>query len=122
MAEYVVKKKIVKGDVVETTYRVDPDFIPQAIGEIAQEFIENYCVAKNEIEWLLKTASITSYTTTKKNEEGKKVTVTVECENYPFVNLRRDFANKFFPTLIKGKKKDTDETFKERLLRLYGNK
>lgn len=119
-AEYVVKKKIVKGEVVETPYRVDVDFVPSAIGEIAQEFIENYCVAKGEVEWLLATVNTTSYTTTKKDENGKKVTVNVPCENYPFVNLRKDFAVKFFPNLIKGKKKDTEETFKERLNRLYG--
>ena len=123
MEQFITKKKIVKGEVVETTYRIDADFVPSAITDITQEFIENYCVAKGETEWLVEMVSTASYTTMRKNEEGKKVAVTVECDgNYPFVNQRRDFVVKFFPELIKGKKKETEETFTERIKRLYGKK
>lgn len=121
MAEYVTKKKIVKGEVVETIYRIDADFVPTKVNDISVEFIENYCVAKGETAWLVETATKKSYTTTKK-EDGVKKEVVIECDNYPFVNLRKDFVEKFFPQIIKGTKKKTEETFAERVQRLYGNK
>ena len=118
MAEqYITKKKKVKGEVKETTYRIDADFTPKAIGEISNEFIENYCVAKNEIEWLVNAVNTPSYEVRRKDGTVE----TVECENYPFVNLRRDFALKFFPEIIGGAGPVT-ETFKEKINRLYGKK
>lgn len=122
MAEYVTKKKKVKGEVVETTYRIDSAFKPSEIGEICLEFIENYCVAKGEIDWLLEKVNTKSYTVERKDKNsGEKFTETVECDNYPFVNLRRDFTAKFFPAILKGKAAHT-ETFAERINRLYGKK
>ena len=124
MAEYVTRKKVVKGEVVETTYRIDPDFIPEKVSDIAPEFIENYCVAKGETDWLVAEVSITSYTTIKKGEDGVKKEVNVDCTNsgYPFVNLRSDFVQKFFPQILKSKKAKKEESFAERIKRLYGNK
>lgn len=121
MADYITKKKKVNGEVVETTYRVDAAFKPEEISEISIEFIENYCVANNKIDWLLEKVNTTSYIVERKNEEtGEKYKETVECENYPFVNLRRDFVEKFFPKILKGK--ITNETFKDKINRLYGKK
>ena len=121
-AEYVTKKKKVNGEIVETQYRIDAGFKPQQISEISMEFIENYCVANNEIEWLLQTINITSYPVERKNKEtGKFYVETVTCNSYPFVNLRRDFVAMFFPSIIKGAAPHK-ETWKERLNRMYGDK
>ena len=121
-AKYVTKTKKVKGETIETTYRVDADFKPTEINEISIEFIENYCVAKNQIDWLVAAVNTSSYEVERKDKNsGEKYTETVECENYPFVNLRRDFVKEFFPTIIKGKAA-TGETFKDKINRLYGNK
>lgn len=123
MAEkYIIKTKVVKGEEVTTTYRVDPAFKPTAINDICMEFIENYCVANNEIEWLLQTINTTSYPVERKNKEtGKCYVETVTCTNYPFVNLRRDFVAMFFPSIFKGAAPHK-ETWKERLNRMYGDK
>ena len=124
MAEYVTKKRVVKGEVVETVFRIDADFVPEKVSEIAQEFIENYCVAKGETDWLVDEVSITSYTTIKKGEDGVKKEVTIDCTStgYPFVNLRSDFVQKFFPQILKSKKAKKEESFADRIKRLYGKK
>ena len=85
------------------------------------DFIENYCVANNELDWLLEEVNTTEYTTEKKNKEtGEKEIKTVKCDNYPFVMLRADFVKKFFPSIIKGIEKK--ETVKDRLNKKYGRK
>lgn len=120
-AEYITKKKKVKGEVVETTYRVDAGFKPSEISEVCIEFIENYCVANKKIDWLLEKVNTTSYEVERKDKEtGAKFMETVQCDNYPFVNLRKDFVEKFFPSIIKGN--TSPETFKDKINRLYGNK
>jgi hypothetical protein len=123
-AQYITKThKDKEGKVIEVTYRIDADFIPSKINEISNEFIENYCVAKNEVEWLLTTVNTSSYVVERKDKETKAVRLeTIQCDNYPFINLRRDFALKFFPDIFKGKDADKQETFKARLNRLYGKK
>ena len=118
-AEYVTKKKKVKGEVVETTYRVDAAFKPAEIGEISIEFIENWCVANKKIDWLVEKVNTSSYEVERKDKNtGEKFMETVQCDNYPFVNLRRDFVMAFFPSIIKGKAA-TGETFKDKINRLY---
>lgn len=120
-AKYITKTKKVKGAVVETEYRIDAAFQPNEISEISMEFIENYCVANNQIDWLLDAVNTTSYQVERKDKEtGKTYVETVECDNYPFVNLRKDFVKKFFPSIIKGAA--VTETWKERLNRKYGAK
>ena len=122
MAQYITKKKKVKGEVVETTYRVDAAYKPAEISDICIEFIENWCVANNKIEWLLEKVNTTSYVVERKDKNsGEKYTETVTCDNYPFVNLRRDFVESFFPSILKGKAA-TAETFKDKINRLYGKK
>ena len=116
---YVKIKK--NGEEITKEYRVDAEFKPEAIAEIHIDFIENYCVANNEIDWLLDEVNKTEYTTEKKNPEtGKMESKTVKCDNYPFVMLRADFAKKFFPSIIKGDVKK--ETVKDRLNKKYGRK
>ena len=120
--QYVTKVKKVKGEKVETTYRVDAGFKPVAIGEISLEFIENYCVANDETAWLLEKVNTTSYVVERKDKNsGAKFLETVPCKNYPFVNLRRDFTEKFFPGILKGNA-PAAETFKEKMNRLYSAK
>lgn len=123
-AKLITKKhKNKKGQVVETTYRVDADFIPTTINDIVNEFMENYCVANNEMAWFLEKLNTTSYEVKRKDKEtGNTVIEIVKCKNYPFVNLRRDFTQKFFPAILKGEQADKEETFKERMNRLYGKK
>lgn len=117
MAEkYITKKKKVKGEVVETKYRIDADFKPTAIGEICMEFIEAYCVANEKIDWLLEEVNITEYAVIRNKGKANETKEIVKCDNYPFVNLRKDFVEKFFPKIIKGKE---NETWKEKLNRLY---
>lgn len=121
MAEkYITKSKKVKGEKVETTYRIDADFVPQSANEICMEFVENYCVAHNEIEWLLEEVNITAYAVIRDKGKPTERTEVVKCDNYPFVNLRKDFIAKFFPKIIKGS--DTTETWKDRLNKKYGKK
>lgn len=97
--QYITKRKKVKGEVVETRYRVDADFIPQEANEICAEFIENYCVAHNEIAWLLDTVNKTSYQVVRNAGKSDEYTETVNCDNYPFPMLRKDFITKFFSSL-----------------------
>ena len=121
-AEYITKKKKVKGETVETTYRVDAAFKPAEISEICIEFIENYCVTNNKIDWLIEKVNTPSYQVERKDKNtGEKFVETVACDNYPFVNLRRDFVQAFFPQILKGKPAAA-ETFKDKINRLYGKK
>lgn len=118
MAEkYITKTKKVKGVEVSTKYRIDAAFVPEKIGEISMEFIENYCVANKEIDWLLEEVNITEYTVVRNKGKADEYTEVINSKNYPFVNLRRDFTLKFFPDIINSD--DEHETWKERINRLY---
>lgn len=121
MAEkWITKSKKVKGEVIETKYRIDAGFKPTEISEISMEFIENWCVANNEVEWLLEEVNITEYGVKRKDKTtGEEYTEVVKCDNYPFVNLRKDFVEKFFSYILKGKKADT---WKDKLNAKYGKK
>lgn len=121
MAEkYITKKKKVNGQEVETTFRIDADFVPAKANQICMEFIENYCVANDKIDWLLEEVNITTYSIERKNPEtGKKETKIVKCDNYPFVNLRRDFIQAYFPAILKGESAKP-MTWKEKLNQKYG--
>lgn len=121
MAEtYITKTKVVKGETIKTQYRVDAEFEPETIGDICMEFIENYCVANNQIDWLLDEINITEYTVIRDKGKATEYEEVVKCDNYPFVNLRRDFVEKFFKKIIKGD--DDKKTWKERLNAKYGKK
>lgn len=118
MAEkFITKVKKVKGEEVSTKYRIDAAFVPEKIGEISMEFIENYCVANKETDWLLEEVNITEYSVVRNKGKDDAYTEIVKCDNYPFVNLRRDFTLKFFPKIIKND--DEHETWKDRINRLY---
>ena len=104
---------------IKEKFRVDAGFKPTGIEQICEEFIENYCEANNAIVWLLDEVNKTEYTTKKKNKEtGEMEEKIVSCKNYPFVNLRSDFVNKFFPDILKGNG-EKKLTIKERLNAKY---
>ena len=106
-AKYVTKEhKNKAGELISTKYRVDADFVPQKASDITPEFIENYCVANDEVAWLVEAVQ---KKITDKN--GKK-------RDYPFVNLRADFVAKYFPDLAAAKKPAL--SFKEQILKKYG--
>lgn len=100
-AKYIEKthtKKLENGEkeVVTTKYRVDPDFVPTKVTDICTEFVEAYCVANNETDWLCE-----KYEATAVGKDGKE-------RPYPFTSIRTDFCKKFFPTLVAGDKKATN--------------
>ncbi len=120
MAEkWITKTKKIKGETVETKYRIDADFKPVEIGEISMEFIENWCAANNQIDWLLEEVNITEYAVIRDKGKPTERKEVVACDNYPFVNLRKDFVEKFFSYILKG---DKTETWKDKLNRKYGKK
>lgn len=106
MAKQEFITKISGKEKKEITYRIDADFTPTDINDICIEFMENYCIAKKETEWLVDTVSKRIV-----DKKGKE-------RDYPFVSLRADFVKKFFPEIIKGE--DKKETIKQRILRKYG--
>lgn len=106
-AEYITKESKKKdGSISGTKYRIDADFKPKIIGEITQEFIENYCEANNQGEWLLSILDKTD-----KRKDGKEIPIS-------FMSVRKEFALKFFPKIIKGKKKEP--TWAERMKEKFG--
>lgn len=105
--KYVEKKhKNKDGKEVVTKYRVDAAFIPSAVKEICEEFIQNYCEANDKVEWLTKQYEskevAVAKTTTKRRQAGDKYEIPKS-----FVSIRSDFVEAFFPDIIKGGKNDT---------------
>lgn len=79
----------------EVRYRIDSDFIPETIGQISESFIQNYCEANHEEDWL--TNQYLSKETVKK-KDGKEVV-----QDKSFVSIKSDFVKKFFPDILKKK-------------------
>jgi hypothetical protein len=116
METYVTKKNKKKdGTITETTYRTDLGFTPKRVDEICPEYIEAYCEAHGEIEWLVKEASKKVNQVRKNKKTGEEKTVVV---NNPFVNVRAAFVDKFFPTIKIGEVKEL--TWAEKLAKKYG--
>lgn len=117
----IINKNKETGEVTEKVvkYRVDADFVPTKVNDIIAEFIENYCVANGEVEWLLETVNKPfQKKQVKKDKEGNVISEKLVKADYPFVNLRADFVNKFFPSIIVGEVKE--ETWREKLNKKYG--
>ena len=111
MAEQWIDKEVSRKDKetgknFKTTarYRIDPDFIPASSTEVCQEFIEEYCVANGELDWLIAEAEKTVI-----DKNGKE-----RANSFP--QIRAEFMKKFFPDKIKGKevKAPWAERLKER--------
>ena len=133
-AEYEVKKVRKKdGSFAETKYRIDASFIPAAVNEICDKFIINYCIANNEEEWLFNELNATETATANKDRKVTAVVNGIKQKNYnvkagesyeqpkSFVSLRSDFANKFFPEIIKGKP-EQELSFRDKMLAKYKKK
>ncbi len=109
--ETIVKEHKVKNketgevSIIKTEYRIDAGFVPTSIGDIAPEFVENWCAANGKIDWLVEQVQKTIID---KNGSTKDL---------PFVNLRANFVKEFFPSIIVGTKKK--ETFKDKILAKY---
>lgn len=110
MPEYITKisKKKVDGEIklIEKTYRIDPDFVPTSTSDICVEFIENYCVAHDQIAWLVGELS-----TPRKQilKDGKERTAEITA-----IQLASIFYKKFFPKTSK-----SEETWVQALLKKY---
>ena len=92
--EKVTQKKNADGtkEKVVTKYRVDADFVPEKSTEICNEFIEAYCIANNETDWLCD-----RYEATVRGKDGFE-------RPYPYVKIKAEFIAKFFPTLASAAK------------------
>ena len=108
-----VDKKTGEKTATEIKYRIDADFVPSASSEICMDFIENYCVANNETDWLVE---VVQKTKTIKDKDGND---TGKVRDYNFIEIRADFVDKFFPQ-IKGKKPKKTPTLKQRIIDKYG--
>jgi ABC-type Fe3+/spermidine/putrescine transport system ATPase subunit len=119
MAEKIITKKNGKGE--DVFYHAEAEFIPTKVDDICAEFIENYCVANGEIEWLVETCGKKTVSKRKvKNDEGEVVgTKEVEIA-YTFANIRSDFVQKFFPQILKGDKANKPLSFADRIKQKYG--
>lgn len=89
-------------------YHIEPSFIPKKIDEICEEFIQNYCEANGEEDWLIDQYSQKEPVYIKDKNDKKKI-VEVKEQDKSFVSIRSAFANKFFPDIIVGapEKKET---------------
>ncbi len=105
-------------ETIATKYRVDAEFVPSAIGEICDDFMDNYVEAHNEGAWFVSQLEM---------KEPKKVRVKqadgsfIEEEKMvpiSFMTLRSNFAKKFFPNIVKSTSTNK-ETYIERMLKKY---
>ena len=107
------------GKEVKVLYRVDAGFVPEKIGDICEEFIQNYVIAKNETDWLVAQYSekeeATAKKDTKKRKAGEKY-----LQDKSFVSIRSAFVEKFFPDIKKGTGKEN--TARTDFLKKYGKK
>ncbi len=116
-AKYKTVKKVVKekneaGEEVqvvkETKYRIDAGFKPSKPSDIVIEYIENYCVENNQLDWLVKEVSKT--VTDKNGKKGK----------IGFVSVRADFVKEFMPEISAPKPSKPKKSFHDILIEKYG--
>ncbi len=112
-AEYIeIKHKNKDGKEKTIKYRIDADFIPKKLGDICEEFIQNYCLDKGETDWLDKQYDSTEVFEVK-SDKGKKFDGVkyVKGDKYTapksFISIRKDFAEKFFDIKKKEEKTKT---------------
>lgn len=81
-------------DTVSKEYRIDAEFKPNDVSEIIIDFIKNYCVANNQVDWLIEQLE--------SKETHKKKDGTVKKVDKSFISIRSAFIDKFFPEIRKG--------------------
>ena len=81
-------------------YRVDADFVPEKLGDICEDFIQNYCIAKGKEDWLDNQYASKETFTVKKDKKKYKGVVYYKGQTYEadksFISIRKDFAKEFF--------------------------
>ena len=114
--EFITKKydKKVDGKKVEkeTTYRIDIDFVPAKLEEICLEFMTNYCIAKNDTQWLsdMLTTKI-KYVVSKGKNKGE-----TKERKYTEKEIKKEFVGRYFENLkAKEKEKSPFETALEKI-------
>lgn len=105
MAEKTIAKthKNKKGEEKTILYRVDADFVPTSVNEICEEFIQNYCEAKGQVEWLIAQYEAEEEAIAKKDGKRRKAGEKYK-QPKSFVSIRADFVSSFFPNILKGDK------------------
>lgn len=101
---YYKKDDKAKEHPIETTYRIDADFVPLSTKEICGEFMTNFCISrgKEDIEWLVR---LYDEKITKKTENKKKTETTTKERYLTEREIIQKFAEKYFPTIITDKEK-----------------
>ena len=105
MAEQKITKKYKNknGEVKETTYRIDADFVPKKATDICDEFINNYCKAQGveAVKWLLgKRKEKVIATKEKTNLETNEIE-TIEFERkLTALEIRKAFIEKFLTIIF----------------------
>ena len=99
-----------KWEEVSKEYRIDADFVPNAVEDICIDFIDNYVEANNKGEWLVNELM--------KKETYKKGKKKGEQKDISFVTLRSAFVHEFFPAILKGAGQK-EESFRDKLLAKY---
>ena len=107
------------GKEVKVIYRVDAAFVPEKIGDICEEFIQNYVIANDKTDWLVAQYSEKETATAKKDTKSRKKGDTYE-QDKSFVSIRSAFVDEFFPTIKKGTGKDSSA--RTDFLKKYGKK
>ena len=111
-AEYLeITHKNKDGKEKTIKYRVDADFVPKKLDEICEEFIQNYCLAKGESDWLDKQYDSTEVFEVKADKRKYKGVEYKKGDKYEaeksFISIRKDFADKFFGIKKKEEKAKT---------------
>ena len=81
-------------------YRIDADFVPKKLGEICEDFIQNYCLANGKEDWLDEQYASKETFTVKTEKKKYKGVVYYQGQTYEadksFISIRKDFAKEFF--------------------------
>ena len=85
---------------------------PEKINDLSADFILEYCQKNGHVKWLQETANQTKVV---KNKKTLEETV----KRIGFFELRKAFAEKFFPELVPTKKKK-NQTFYDKIMNLKG--
>lgn len=105
-------------ETIAIKYRVDAEFVPSAIGEICDDFMDNYIQAHNEGEWFVSQLEMKEPKKVKVKQADGSIKEVEKMEPISFMTLRSNFAKKFFPNIVKATSSNT-ETFRDRMLKKY---
>lgn len=103
MAETFIEKrhKNKKGEETVIVYRTDADFVPTAVKDICEPFIQNYVIAKGDVDWLVAQYEEMEEAEAKKETRGRKQGLKY-MQKKSFVSIRAAFVRKYFPEILIG--------------------